>query len=57
MGDLIFGLALIGFACYQEHSLFMGTGGGYYYIFDVVGALLVLLGIFKMIRGKNMDDR
>lgn len=57
MGDLIIGLACVGFSYYQGHSMFMGQGEGYYYIFDAVGVLMILSGIYKLIRGTKMDDR
>lgn len=57
MGDLFFGLAIMGAGYMLDSSVFNGDPAKYYYAFDIMGGLLCLSGLFKLIRGTKMDDR
>ena len=57
MGDLIIGIIFLGAGYALEASFLNGDPAKFWYSFDVIGGLMIISGLYKLIRGTNMDDR
>lgn len=57
MTDLILGIAFFVAGYFLEASFLNGDPAKFYYSLDILGGLLVISGLYKLVRGTNMDDR
>ena len=57
MFDLIVGIIIFVVGYKFEASMINGDPMKFFYAIDILGALMVVSGIVKLIRGPRMDDR
>jgi hypothetical protein len=57
MKDLILGIIFFVAGYSLEASFLRGDPAKFLYAFDIMGGLLAISGLYKLVRGTNMDDR